>query len=100
MCLNHPPGDDALRDFDTLRTEWDKQGRSVEPELCVRLLAGSGTPEEWRRTIEFWQAKGVTHFILHNAYSQNEFTRIEGRTVSAHLEAMIRYHAAVGDMFA
>ena len=100
MYLNHPPGNDALRDFDTLRTAWAKESRSGEPELCVRLSAGAGKPEEWRQTIEFWQANGVTHFTLHNAYSRNEFARIEGRTVSAHLEAMIRYHAAVGDMFA
>lgn len=99
MYLNHPPGDDALRDFDTLRAEWIKNGRSGEPELCVRLSAGAGTPEEWRRTIKFWQANGVTHFTLHNAYSRNEFTRIEGRTVTAHLQAMIRYHEAVADLF-
>ena len=99
MYLNHPPGDDALRDFDTLRAEWAKNGRSGEPELCVRLSAGAGTREEWRRTIKFWQANGVTHFTLHNAYSRNEFTRIEGRTVTAHLQAMIRYHAAVADLF-
>ena len=55
--------------------------------------------EKWRKTIKFWQANGVTHFTLHNAYSLNEFTRIEGRTVSAHLAAMIRYHEAVADLF-
>ncbi len=99
MYLNHPPGDDALKDFETLRTAWAKQGRSGEPELCVRLSAGAGLPEDWRRTIKFWQDAGVTYFTLHNAYSRNEFTRIEGRSVSAHLEAMIRYHVAVADLF-
>jgi probable F420-dependent oxidoreductase len=99
MYLNHPPGDDALRDFDTVRQAWAKQGRHGEPELCVRLSAGVGTPDDWRRTIKFWQDAGVTYFTLHNAYSRNEFTRIEGRSVSAHLEAMIRYHAAVADLF-
>ena len=69
MYLNHGPGDDALRDFDTLRKAWAKEDRGGEPELCVRLSAGSGTPEDWRRS------------------------------VAAHLQAMIRYHEAVGDLF-
>ncbi len=99
MYLNHPPGDAALRDFDTLRVAWAKEGRSGEPGLSVRVSAGSGTPDDWRRTIEFWKANGVTYFTLANAYARNDFTRIEGRTVSAHLDAMIRYHAAVADLF-
>ncbi|MGY9057371.1 MAG: LLM class F420-dependent oxidoreductase [Alphaproteobacteria bacterium] len=99
MYLNHPPGNDALADLASLRAAWQAQGRPGEPEICVRLSAGAGTPEDWRKTIDFWQQAGITHFTLHNAFSRSGFTRIEGRSVSAHLETMIRYHAAVADMF-
>ncbi len=99
MYLNHGPGDDALRDFDMLRSAWAKEGRSGGPGLCVRLSAGTGTPDDWRQTVRFWQKAGVTHFTLHNAFSRGGFTRIEGRSVPAHLEAMIHYHQAVADLF-
>jgi hypothetical protein len=65
----------------------------------VRLSAGAGKPADWRKTIKFWEEAGVTHFTLHNAFSRSGFTRIEGRTVAAHLQAMIRYHEAVADLF-
>ena len=99
MYLNHGPGDEAVREFDALRAEWRTAGRSGEPGVSVRLSAGSGTPEEWRRDIRFWQDAGVGYFTLHNAFNRSGFTRIEGHDVPAHLEAMVRYHAAVADLF-
>jgi probable F420-dependent oxidoreductase len=99
MYLNHPAGEEALRDFDALRNAWATEGRRGEPGLSVRVSAGSGTPDDWRQTVEFWQRAGVTYLTLHNAYSRNGFARIGGRSVTAHLEAMIRYREAVADLF-
>ncbi len=99
MYLNHGPGDEALRDFDTLREAWAKAGRPGQPGLSVRVSSGSGTPDDWRRTIEFWQSNGVRYFTLANAYGRTGFTPVPDRSLAGHLAEMTRYFEAVKDLF-
>lgn len=99
IMLAYPPGDEARTQFDKLRGYVQAEGRdpsSVGIEVWVST--GAGGPEDWRREFQAWKALGVTHVTVNSTYARGPHTRIAGRTVAAHMEAMQQYRAAVADL--
>jgi probable F420-dependent oxidoreductase len=99
MMLEHPPGDDALAAFAKLRSYAEQAGRNPDDiGLEVWVSVGQGDADDWRREFQFWQAAGVTHITLNNAFNRYQHTRMPGRSLADHLAGMARYHAAVADL--
>ena len=99
IMLAYPPGDEARTQFEKLRGYVQAEGRdpsSVGIEVWVST--GAGGPEDWRREFQAWKALGVTHVTVNSTYARGPHTRIAGRTVAAHMEAMQQYRAAVADL--
>jgi probable F420-dependent oxidoreductase len=99
IMLAYPAGDEARVQFEKLRGYVQAEGRdpsSVGIEVWVST--GAGGPDDWRREFQAWKALGVTHVTVNSTYARPPHTRIAGRTVAAHMEAMKQYRAAVADL--
>jgi probable F420-dependent oxidoreductase len=98
IMLSHPEGDAAEREFDKLRAYWTEEGREGQPGLSVWVSNAEGRPDDWRKSIAYWKSVGVTHVTVNTTFGRYQHTRIEGRTLANHLQAMVQYHAAVADL--
>jgi probable F420-dependent oxidoreductase len=99
MPLAYPPGDAALAAFSKLRSLTREFGRDPAAiGIEVWVSPGVGTPEDWRREVEFWKAAGVTHLTAHTTYVSNHHKRIAGRSAAEHLAAITSYREAVADL--
>ena len=58
---------------------------------------GTGTEADWAKETRFWKAAGASHIWLTTTFSRRHHKRIAGRTLTDHLAALRRYHAAVAD---
>ncbi len=91
--------DKAGAEFDKLRRYVREAGRDpASVGLEVWVSTGAGTPDDWRRELEAWKALGVTHVTVNSTYARGPHTRIPGRTVDDHMQAMRQYRAAVADL--
>jgi probable F420-dependent oxidoreductase len=94
----YPPGAEALQVFARLRALTEAAGRdpkSVGIEVWVSM--GEGKEEDWRREAEFWNKAGASHLCLTTAFNRRHHRRIAGKSLSDHLAALRRYHAAVAE---
>ena len=66
--------------------------------IDTRVTVGIGAEAEWRDTVRFWKSCGVTHLTLGTYSGRGHLRRIQGRTLSDHLEAIRRYWNAVADL--
>ncbi|TWS99423.1 LLM class F420-dependent oxidoreductase [Reyranella sp. CPCC 100927] len=99
MMLAHPPGDDALAAFDTLRRYTAEEGRDPKSVgIEVWTSTATGAEAQWREEFLYWKKAGVTHITLHNAYGGYHHKRMAGRTMAEHVDALRRYHNAVADL--
>lgn len=94
----YPPGEEALQIFGRLRSLTEAAGRdpqSVGIEVWVSM--GTGNEEDWRQQVAFWKKAGASHVCLTTAYNRRHHRRIDGKSLSNHLAALRRYHAAVAE---
>jgi len=99
MMLAHPPGQEAVAEFDKLKRFTEAAGRDpAAMGLEVWVSTAEGGPAEWRREFLFWKDAGVTHVTLNSTFGRNHHRRIPGRTWEAHVAAMKEWHAAVADL--
>ncbi len=95
----YKPDDAARAVFDTLRRYTEEAGRDpaaigLEPWLSV----GEASEADWRAEVQAWKRLGVTRFCLTTTFGRRGHTRIRGRTMTDHLDAMKRYKAAIDDL--
>jgi probable F420-dependent oxidoreductase len=99
MMLAHPPGQEAVAAFDTLRRYAEAEGRDpASIGLEVWTSTGAGNENDWREEVRFWKQAGVTHVTLNNTFGRYHHTRIPGRSMAEHLAAIRRYRDAVADL--
>ena len=56
---------------------------------------GTGSEADWARETRFWKSAGASHICLTTTFNRRHHKRIPGHTLSDHLAALRRYHAAV-----
>ena len=99
IMLAHPQGEKAREEFGKLRGYVKDAGRDpASVGIEVWVSTGEGGPDDWRRELKAWKALGVTHVTVNNVYGRGPHKRIAGRTMTAHLDAMKQYRAAVADL--
>ena len=99
MPLSHGPGAEAAAAIAKLRGYSEAAGRDpASIGIDTRVTVGSGAEAEWRDTVRFWKSCGVTHLTLGTYSGRGHLRRIQGRTLSDHLEAIRRYWNAVADL--
>lgn len=90
------PGDEALATFDRLRRMTEEAGRKPEAvALEVWVSMGAGSPADWAEEVRFWKSAGVAYVTLTTTFGRRHHTRLAGRTLADHLDALRRYHEAV-----
>ena len=94
-----PPGDEALKIFEQLRSMIKAEGRKPEDVgLEVWVSPGKGTEEDWRKEVAFWKKAGVSHVLAHTTFTSAIHERVKGKSYDDHLKAITRYRAAVKDL--
>jgi len=94
----YPPDQSALEIFGRLRKLTEEAGRDpAEIGIEVWVSMGSGSEADWAREANFWKQAGATHLCLTTTFHRRHHKRIAGNTMSDHLAALRRYHAAVAD---
>ena len=90
---------EAGAQFEKLRQYTREAGRDPKSVgLEVWVSTGAGGPDDWRCEFQAWKALGVTHVTVNSTYARGPHTRIAGRTMAAHLDAIKQYRAAVVDL--
>jgi hypothetical protein len=59
---------------------------------------GTGNEADWAKEAKFWKSAGASHLCLTTTFNRRTHKRIPGHTMSDHLAALKRYHAAVADV--
>ncbi len=99
IMLAHGAGDKARAEFEKLKNFAREAGRDpASIGLEVWVSTGAGGPDDWRKEFQTWKALGVTHVTVNSTYARGPHTRIAGRTMAAHLDAMQQYRTAVADL--
>jgi probable F420-dependent oxidoreductase len=96
----YPPGEEADKMLGRLRRLTEAAGRdpaAVGVEAWVSM--GSGSEADWAKEAWFWKRAGATHLCLTTTFHRRHHHRIAGHTLSDHLAALRRYHAAVAAEF-
>jgi probable F420-dependent oxidoreductase len=94
----YPPDQSALDIFAKLRSLTEAAGRDPKQiGIEVWVAMGEGSEADWAKEAKFWKQAGVTHLCLTTTFNRRHHKRIAGHTLSDHLGAMRRYHAAVAD---
>jgi probable F420-dependent oxidoreductase len=94
----YPADQSALDAFGQLRNLTEAAGRDpgkIGIEVWVSM--GGGSESDWGRDARFWKAAGATHLCLTTTFDRRHHKRITGQTLSDHLGALRRFHAAVAD---
>jgi probable F420-dependent oxidoreductase len=94
----YPPDQSAIDVFSQLRRLTEEAGRdpaAVGIEVWVSM--GTGNEADWAKEAKFWKSVGASHLCLTTTFNRRTHKRIPGHTMSDHLGALKRYHAAVAD---
>jgi probable F420-dependent oxidoreductase len=92
----YPPGQEALDIFARLRSMTETAGRDPKQVgIEVWVAMGSGSEADWAKEARFWKQAGASHLCLTTTFNRRHHHRIPGHTLSDHLGALRRYHAAV-----
>ena len=97
MMLEHPPGEDAIKSFDNLKSLMQEAGRDPADMGLEVWMSAVGDPEEWREEVRFWKQAGVTHITCNNTYKRYTHKRIPDRSFAAHITALETFIDAVQD---
>jgi probable F420-dependent oxidoreductase len=94
----YPADHTATEIFDRLRHLTEAAGRDpAKVGIEVWVSMGTGSEADWARDTRFWKAAGASHICLTTTFNRRHHQRIAGQTLSDHLGALRRYHAAVAD---
>jgi probable F420-dependent oxidoreductase len=94
----YPPDQSALDIFAKLRGLTAAAGRDpAKIGIEVWVAMGSGSDADWADEARFWKAAGASHLCLTTTFNRRHHQRIAGHTLSDHLAALRRFHAAVAD---
>ena len=94
----YPPDQSALDIFAKLRSLTEAAGRDpAKIGIEVWTAMGDGSEADWAREAKFWKQAGATHLCLTTTFNRRHHKRIVGQTLSDHLGALRRYHAAVAE---
>jgi alkanesulfonate monooxygenase SsuD/methylene tetrahydromethanopterin reductase-like flavin-dependent oxidoreductase (luciferase family) len=94
----YEPNDEALAVFDRLRALTRQAGRDpAQVGLEIWVSMGSGTEADWAKEARFWKRAGASYLTLTTTFNRRHHRRIPGRTLTDHLAALKRYHAAVAE---
>jgi alkanesulfonate monooxygenase SsuD/methylene tetrahydromethanopterin reductase-like flavin-dependent oxidoreductase (luciferase family) len=92
----YPPGQEALDIFARLRSMTEAAGRDPRKiGIEVWVAMGSGSEADWAKEARFWKEAGASHLCLTTTFNRRHHHRIPGHTMSDHLAALRRYHAAI-----
>jgi probable F420-dependent oxidoreductase len=92
----YPPGQEALDILARLRSMTEAAGRDPKQVgIEVWVAMGSGSEADWAKEARFWKEAGASHLCLTTTFNRRHHRRIPGHTLSDHLAALRRYHAAV-----
>jgi probable F420-dependent oxidoreductase len=92
----YAPGPEATEVLGRLRRLTEADGRdpaTIGIEAWVSM--GTGAEADWAREARFWKSQGASHLCLTTTFNRRHHKRLPGRTLSDHLAALRRYHAAV-----
>ncbi|MBV8120435.1 MAG: LLM class F420-dependent oxidoreductase [Alphaproteobacteria bacterium] len=92
----YAPGPEASEVLAKLRRLTEGAGRDpakIGIEAWVSM--GTGGEADWAREARFWKSEGASHLCLTTTFNRRHHKRISGHTLSDHLGALRRYHAAV-----
>jgi probable F420-dependent oxidoreductase len=88
----------ALDIFGELRRQTEQAGRDpAKIGIEVWVSMGSGNEAEWAKDARFWKLAGASHLCLTTTFNRRHHKRISGHTLSDHIGALRRYHAAIAD---
>ena len=94
----YPPDNEALEIFAKLRGLTEKAGRDpAKIGIEVWVSMGTGSEADWRKEAQFWKKAGATHLTLTTTFNRRHHRRLPGKTMTDHLAALRRYHAAVAE---
>jgi probable F420-dependent oxidoreductase len=94
----YAPGQEALDIFTKLRRMTEAAGRDpAKVGIEVWVSMGGGAEADWRSEAAFWKKAGATHLALTTTFNRRHHRRIAGRSITDHLAALRRYHAAIAD---
>jgi len=95
----YPPDQSALDILSQLRRLTEQAGRDPKQiGIEVWVSMGSGNEADWAKEARFWkQHGGASHLCLTTTFNRGHHKRISGRTLSDHIGALRRFHAAVAD---
>jgi probable F420-dependent oxidoreductase len=94
----YPPDQSALEVIAQLRRLTEEAGRdpaAVGIEAWTSM--GSGGEADWHREAKFWKQAGASHLCLTTTFHRRHHHRLAGHTLSDHIAALKRFHAAVAD---
>jgi probable F420-dependent oxidoreductase len=94
----YPADQSALDVFGQLRRLTEQAGRDPSKiGIEVWVSMGSGNEAEWAKEARFWKQAGASHLCLTTTFNRRHHKRISGHTLSDHIAALRRYHAAIAD---
>ncbi|HTV88152.1 MAG TPA: LLM class F420-dependent oxidoreductase [Stellaceae bacterium] len=94
----YPADQSALDVFGRLRSLTEAAGRdAAKIGIEVWVSMGSGSEADWARDARFWKQAGASHLCLTTTFDRRHHKRIAGQTLSDHIGALRRFHAAVAD---
>ena len=92
----YPPDQSALDVLGQLRRLTEQAGRDPKQiGIEVWVSMGSGSDADWAKEARFWKQAGATHLCLTTTFNRRHHKRISGHTLSDHIAALRRFHAAV-----
>ena len=92
----YPPDQSALDVLGQLRRLTEQAGRDPKQiGIEVWVSMGSGSDADWAKEARFWNQAGATHLCLTTTFNRRHHKRISGHTLSDHIAALRRFHAAV-----
>jgi probable F420-dependent oxidoreductase len=99
ITLYDRPGDVFDRRVARLRAAVEAAGRDPEAVgVDVWVSMGGTGPSEWRREVEGWAERGVTHLTLNTGFRSLHHQPIDSREIEGHLDAVQRYYDTVKDL--
>jgi probable F420-dependent oxidoreductase len=94
----YPPDQSALDIIAQLRRLTEAEGRDPDAiGIEVWTSMGAGGEADWNREAAFWKNAGATHLCLTTTFHRRHHHRLAGHTLSDHIAALKRFHAAVAD---
>ncbi|HEY1798244.1 MAG TPA: LLM class F420-dependent oxidoreductase [Stellaceae bacterium] len=94
----YPADQSALDIFADLRRRIEAAGRDPKDVgIEVWTSMGSGSEADWAKEAKFWKSAGATHLCLTTTFHRRHHHRLAGTSMTDHVVALKRYHAAVAD---